>query len=172
MINFISINFTYIRKENHLSQAEIGLKVGATSHSVSAYERSKALPGIEIIQKLCAEFNLLIDDFVNKDLSKIEKRDDFVKELEQPYHIIDRKTEAMYDKIITNYEKQLELKDLLIEEKSKTNKVLQKQALMLEVIINQNAINTNTPLTDRLAGILKIENEIAAAKKEQQKTTP
>lgn len=31
---------------------------------------------------------------------------------------------------------------------------------MLEIIINQNAINTKAPLTKRIAAILKLESEI------------
>lgn len=175
MNNFISINIIYIRKTNHLSQVELGEKIGATSHSISAYERNKALPGIDMIQKLCSEYVIKIDDFVNKDLSGIKASDDLVKEPEKPYLLIDRKTESMYERIVENYQDQLLLKDQLITEKNKTAEVfertikaLEKEVIMQEVIINQNAINTNTPLTDRIAGILKLEAEIEASKKQKQ----
>ncbi|MFV9549629.1 helix-turn-helix transcriptional regulator [Algibacter sp. PT7-4] len=171
MINFISINLIYTRKANHLSQTEMGEKIGTTSHSISAYERNKALPGIETIQQLCSEFGYTIDEFVNKDLSKIKKNnnDSFVKKTES-LHIIDKKTESLYNKLIANYEQQLVLKNELLKEKDQTIAVKEREVVMLEVIINQNAIEKETPLLDKISTLIKIQAEIKAAQKEKETT--
>lgn len=120
MNNYICINFVYIRKSHHLSQIEMGDKIGATSHSVSAYERNKAYPNIEVIQRLCNEFNVSIDDFVNKDLSKPIEKEYNIPEIKEPYPVFDNKTEAMYERIVSNYQELILLKDKLLKEKDKT----------------------------------------------------
>ncbi|KAF2519289.1 helix-turn-helix transcriptional regulator [Flavobacterium salilacus subsp. salilacus] len=51
-----------------MSQDEFGAKFGLKKSVVGTYIRGISYPKIEIIQKICDEFNLTIDEFINEDL--------------------------------------------------------------------------------------------------------
>ena len=70
MQKFISINFIYLRNKSYLNRKEFAKKHSISYGALSSYERSVSLPPIDLIQKICKEYKVNIDDFVNKDLSK------------------------------------------------------------------------------------------------------
>lgn len=152
MKNFIPINFIYLRKKNHLSQADLGSILGVTYHSISGYERSVSLPTIDLIQKLCKEFNVTIDDFVNIDLSKTAAKKDYVVNEDESHYGIDEKTEQIYNKIIAAKDdiiktKESQILDLkkreadLMAEKEKHLVTLIEANQMLKTLFNQNNKN-------------------------------
>ena len=70
MKNYISENISYLVKKMNCSQDEFGEIFDLKKSSISSYVSKKAQPKIETIQKICEYFNITIDDFINKDLSK------------------------------------------------------------------------------------------------------
>ncbi|MGE5944089.1 MAG: helix-turn-helix transcriptional regulator [Flavobacteriales bacterium] len=171
MKNYVSINIIYIRKINYLSQEELGIKIGTTSHSVSAYEREKTLPGIDTVQKLCNEFNISIDDFINRDLSQLPKAQRYTEEEKETYQTPDNDKNAIYELLTDTIKEQLKLKDALIESKEKTNAVLEqringleREKVMLEALLNQNAVATDSPLLDFIASLVQANQEIEKIK--------
>ncbi|AXG74733.1 XRE family transcriptional regulator [Flavobacterium arcticum] len=68
MKNFIGLNIKYLCENNFLSQDEFGAKFGLKKSVVGTYIRGISYPKIEVIQKICEEFNLTIDEFINEDL--------------------------------------------------------------------------------------------------------
>ena len=67
--NYIPVNISYLVKKIDLSQDEFGATFEVGRGLISNYINGKALPKIETIQRICAHFEITIDDFINKDLS-------------------------------------------------------------------------------------------------------
>ncbi|MFL9843297.1 helix-turn-helix domain-containing protein [Flavobacterium rhizosphaerae] len=68
MKNYIGLNIKYLCENNFLSQDEFGAKFGLKKSVVGTYVRGISNPKIEVIQKICTEYNLSIDEFINHDL--------------------------------------------------------------------------------------------------------
>lgn len=147
MQNYISINIIYIRSRSGLSQEDIGNIIGTSYHAVSSYEKKKSLPPIDKIQLFCKEFNLSIDDFVNKDLSTLQATNsNVVNEPVSEYILSDKETE-LYNKMLlikddVIYSKEGQIKVLqdnsMILTKSMT--LLEKTVVLYETLLNQNGI--------------------------------
>lgn len=67
--NYIPVNISYLVRKINLSQDEFGSTFEVGRGLISNYINGKALPKIETIQRICAHFEISIDDFVNTDLS-------------------------------------------------------------------------------------------------------
>lgn len=70
MKNYISINISYFLHKSRLSQDDFGSMFNLKKGLITNYVNNKALPKIETIQRICSYYEILIDDFINKDLSK------------------------------------------------------------------------------------------------------
>jgi transcriptional regulator with XRE-family HTH domain len=70
MENYISINIKHFLNYKKLTQDSFGEMFGLKKGVVNQYLLKKSNPKIETIQKICAHFEITIDDFINKDLSK------------------------------------------------------------------------------------------------------
>jgi transcriptional regulator with XRE-family HTH domain len=70
MKNFISINIIYLAHKSRLGQDDFGIMFDLKRGAINSYCTNKALPKIETIQRICKHYEILIDDFVNRDLSK------------------------------------------------------------------------------------------------------
>ena len=68
MKNFIGLNIKYLCDSNFLSQDEFGARFGLKKSVVGTYIRGISHPKIEVMQKICEEFKLTMDEFVNEDL--------------------------------------------------------------------------------------------------------
>lgn len=68
---FIGLNIKYLCEKNFLSQDEFGERFGLKKSVVGTYVREVSQPKIETIQKICKEFNITIDDFINQPLDQI-----------------------------------------------------------------------------------------------------
>jgi transcriptional regulator with XRE-family HTH domain len=68
MKNFIGLNIKYLCENNFLSQDEFGAKFGLKKSVVGTYVRGISHPKVEIMQKICEEYNLTLDELINEDL--------------------------------------------------------------------------------------------------------
>ncbi len=68
MKNFIGLNIKYLCENNYLSQDEFGAKFGLKKSVVGTYVRGISTPKVEVMQKICQEYNLTLDEFVSDDL--------------------------------------------------------------------------------------------------------
>lgn len=73
MKNYISQNIKYLREENNYGQDVFGSLFDLSKDVISSYEKGRALPKIETIQKICAHFKITIDDFVNRELREVQR---------------------------------------------------------------------------------------------------
>jgi len=135
MKNFISINFSYIRKTNYLSQKELADKYELSSNVIGTYERGISLPTITLLQKICKDFDVNLDDFVNTDLSKRPGKD-YVQE--QSSEVV-AATEIRYlERMVKVKDETIAAKDQIISEKDKQLEVLERHRVILETLLNQN----------------------------------
>ena len=67
---YLSKNIRHLRREHKLTQSDVADQIGKSKENVSAYEKERSLPPIDVILKLSEIFQVTIDDLVNKDLSK------------------------------------------------------------------------------------------------------
>jgi HTH-type transcriptional regulator / antitoxin PezA len=68
MKNFIGLNIKYLCENNYLSQDEFGAKFGLKKSVVGTYVRGISTPKVEVMQNICTEYGLSLDEFVNEDL--------------------------------------------------------------------------------------------------------
>lgn len=68
MKNFIGLNIKYLCENNYLSQDEFGAKFGLKKSVVGTYVRGISTPKVEVMQNICIEYGLTLDEFVNEDL--------------------------------------------------------------------------------------------------------
>lgn len=66
---FITTNIKALRKLRGLSQQELAAILSVKNTSISAYERGENLPSPEVLMRLAAYFQVLIDDLFYLDLS-------------------------------------------------------------------------------------------------------
>jgi transcriptional regulator with XRE-family HTH domain len=69
-MNYIKLNFNYLVESKKLNQSELAKDLNVSVGKINAYKQQRATPTHEFIQMFCKEFNINIDDFYNKDLSK------------------------------------------------------------------------------------------------------
>ena len=68
MKNYIGLNIKYLCESNFLSQDEFGAKFGLKKSVTGTYVRGISHPKVEVMQKICEEFNITLDELVNQDL--------------------------------------------------------------------------------------------------------
>jgi len=68
MKDFIGLNIKYLCENNFLSQDEFGAKFGLKKSVVGTYVRGISHPKVELMQKICEEYQLSLDEFINNDL--------------------------------------------------------------------------------------------------------
>lgn len=68
MKNYIGLNIKYLCENNFLSQDEFGLKFGLKKSVIGTYVRGISHPKIDLLQKICEEFSLTLDELINQDL--------------------------------------------------------------------------------------------------------
>lgn len=54
-------NIKNLRTQKHLTQKDLGKKIGVTTSTVASYESQDRLPSIAVLIKLSAEFNVSIE---------------------------------------------------------------------------------------------------------------
>ncbi len=74
-MSFIKQNIRLLRESRNLTRQRFGDIVGFNGSTVQAWEdvKVKATPKAQVVEKICKEFGITIDDLFNKDLSKARK---------------------------------------------------------------------------------------------------
>ena len=67
-MNKLSENLKKIRKDHNLSQEQLSELLGVSRQAISKWESSAAYPEMDKVIQICNEFNLNIDDLLNKDI--------------------------------------------------------------------------------------------------------
>lgn len=57
----LSENIKKLRVQKHLTQTELGKRIGVTTSTVASYESQDRLPSIAVLIRLAAEFNVSIE---------------------------------------------------------------------------------------------------------------
>ena len=67
----LSENIKKLRIQKHLTQTELGKRIGVTTSTVASYESQDRLPSIAVLIRLAAEFNVSIEYLlgVNKNVT-------------------------------------------------------------------------------------------------------
>jgi len=66
----LASNIKYLRKKNNgMTQAELGAAVGLSDNAISTYEKGKFFPTADVLVKICEYFNVSSDDLLLKDLA-------------------------------------------------------------------------------------------------------
>ena len=66
-MNNLSKNLKKIRKDNNLSQEQLADKLQVSRQAISKWESGSAYPEMEKILQICKEFDVNIDDLLNKE---------------------------------------------------------------------------------------------------------
>ncbi len=69
-LSMFSKNFKFLRKKHGLSQVVAAEKIGISKNTVQNYEDGKSEPDISILVKICALFNVPIQNLVFIDIEK------------------------------------------------------------------------------------------------------
>lgn len=70
---YISENIDYLIRKSRFSQKEFGDLFDLKAGVVSQYVKNISYPKIETIQKICAYFEITIDDFINRSLEEVKE---------------------------------------------------------------------------------------------------
>jgi transcriptional regulator with XRE-family HTH domain len=67
--NNFRVNLRFLRRKNHMTQEELGEKVGKTKSLISSYEKGNVEPGLSALLELTEIFNVTLNDIVLEELS-------------------------------------------------------------------------------------------------------
>ena len=83
-----------IREDKEMSQTELGKKIGVSGSTISAYEKSRKLPTIETLKKLCLVLEISSDYLLGisdkMELLKTDLTDSQVASLQTIIHDLER----------------------------------------------------------------------------------
>lgn len=101
--NNFRVNLRYLRKKHHMTQEELGEKVGKTKSLISSYEKGNVEPGLSALLELTEIFNVSLNDFVLEDLAIKQEED-------SPEVIIDRSSYEQLKEEAETLKEELSLK--------------------------------------------------------------
>lgn len=108
--NYISENITYLISisKDIFTQDEFGNLFELNRGAVNSYVKKKAVPRLETIQRICKHYEITIDDFVNKNLSikeyKNQESNMILNEPQEGYGVYSTKYVSLLEKIIEDKE--------------------------------------------------------------------
>lgn len=70
-MDYINVNIKYLVDKEGIGQDPFGDRFELKRGAIGSYINGKAKPKIETLQNISVYFNILIDDLVNKDISKL-----------------------------------------------------------------------------------------------------
>ena len=76
----LDLNIRHLRKENNFSQTQLGSMLGIGASMVSAYEKGRHLPSLEVLFTLTEIFKVTLDTLVYHDFSATIKNPDIAEE--------------------------------------------------------------------------------------------
>ena len=93
-----------IRKLNNLTQKQFAKRFFVTEKTVSNYETGSRMPDLNFLMKVCEEFNLTLDYFMEKAKKESNPKDLIVLEKNNKFAIFDQKqsvylTPHLYDRV-------------------------------------------------------------------------
>lgn len=126
--NYIPENLRHLIKLENSSMDEFGVKFDLNRGMISQYIRKLAIPKLETIQKICLYFEISIDDFVNKELSKSSlssyvqsNKEPAVNEAAEGYGYVSLKYVELLEKSIEDKDKIIKALESKVDpDKSKT----------------------------------------------------
>ena len=65
-----------LRKDNNMSQAELGKRLGVTKVSVSGYENGTRIPSMEVLETILNVFNISADYMLGREVNVVAEDDD------------------------------------------------------------------------------------------------
>lgn len=78
-----------LRKEKKMTQLELAEKIGVTDRTISKWENGKGMPDISLMQPLCKELGITINDLLNGEIDdKVQHDEKSVKEVRRSSKII------------------------------------------------------------------------------------
>lgn len=80
MTNYIGKNIKHLRKKKKLSQQALAKKIGLSRSNIAAYEAGNSEPGVAKLTKLAMFFDIKLEDFIGKELSKNHHVSDNLRE--------------------------------------------------------------------------------------------
>lgn len=69
-----------LRKEKNLTQEQLAEKLGVTDKSISRWENGKTMPDLSLLQPLCKELNITINDLLNGEKVSKDKYQETLEE--------------------------------------------------------------------------------------------
>lgn len=108
---YISENIDFLIRKSRFSQKEFGDLFDLKPNVVSQYVKNISYPKIETIQKICAYFEITIDDFINESLQELKEN-----RVNEPTEIYNKVNE---NEVVSLLRSRLEDKDKIIEAKNK-----------------------------------------------------
>lgn len=143
----MSINFIYVRKINYLSQEDFSEQLGVKKHVVAKIEaETNKYFDLALLQKVGNEYNINLDDLINKDLEQLDKETsknyDSKDELRQAQdvqaeYLLDQKTIKLYEELTQTNNKVVATYKEIIVEKDKRIALLEKEVERERVLNNQ-----------------------------------
>lgn len=82
-----------LRKDQDMSQAELGAKIGADARQISNYENGKNIPGTETLISIAEVFNVSLDYLVKDNVDNMATTPIKDKELLGQFEEVDRMNE-------------------------------------------------------------------------------
>lgn len=141
MIDLIIINIIYIREYSRYNQKDFANLFSITQTTLSNYERGKSEPSLTFVINVCKHFDLSLDDFVYKNLSKQSSFTNNIYKNEQKieYKSTKEPDENYFsDKIIENYERIIKTKEETLYAKNGEIESLRSHVKTLQILLNQN----------------------------------
>ena len=87
-------HITTLRKENKLSQSELGKKAGTSGDLIGRYERDEVKPSIDVIIRIADALNVSIDYLVGK--TSFELNQDMLKRFQEVSTLPDTAKKQIY----------------------------------------------------------------------------
>jgi len=124
----IGLNISYLIKKHGLNQSTFADIFDLKQSAISSYIGG-TMPKIETIQKICAHFNISIDDFINRDLRDVKiSTNEFSNMLSENQLIVaETKSYEMGIYVIGKLEVEIKNKQALIDMQEKQINLLEKQ---------------------------------------------
>lgn len=88
-------NLKRLRKENHITQAELSSSIGIERSSIGKYETADVIPSMDVLKKLADYFNVSVGDLLEEKKEKVPSAkedtfqyyiDDEVQQIAQDIH--------------------------------------------------------------------------------------
>jgi transcriptional regulator with XRE-family HTH domain len=78
-MNYLASNIRFLRKQKEMTQDALALEIDVNRSMIGTYEEGRAVPRIGVLQTLSVFLGVKIDDLINRDLSRVFKKDVDIK---------------------------------------------------------------------------------------------